>query len=729
MIPKSFRSAGSLAAARRILFAGMSLLCVVPAFSQKVHDAIRPLPAGAVRLDGFFENDIRNSIDHWNKGVVPYAAMVDFFRNGRSQFALGEMWGKAVRSGCMFYRYTADPELKEILSQTVKDLLSTVRPNGSISCVPPEKQPDGPGGDLWERKYVLLGLDRYYDLVEADPAVLRAMTDQADCIIEQVGEPPKVPITSLGWSPNHIESSTLLEPFMRLYNRTGEKRYLDFARYIVSTGGSEGYDIFRQAYDNVPPHEMGGPYPKAYEMMSMFEGAVEYYRVTGDEYVRRSFMNLYDNIRRNEITIVGNGGGDQPYHPAVMGEGWDHTAVEQTNPDITRMMETCVGVTWMKFCSQILRLTGDPSAVDEIEKYIYNGLLGAMKPSGDGFSYVNLFNGEKVTNYGWGTTFGSLPVTCCNLNGPMGLAYIPFVAVMESDRGPVVNLYNAARAELSTPQGDSLSLRIETDFPLSDRVLVRVDPHAASLFTLSLRIPSWSERTVVKVNGKKVRSVEPGAYLSLERIWKPGDRVELAFDMRCRLLDAPRGSNRAGDSFQALVWGPIVLARDENIDPDYDEPVRVVAGKDRVVRVKRVAPTLASTRLEFEVPTDDGPIRMTDYASVNGWEGAHICTWLPVKYPRTGAAERLPERSPRSATMPESPSRDGSRRCPYFVYFFRSNPRKYGRICLFLQRCFFVSLTSCDRTSAFGRRAGAAAKAFVASAPSETACMNLKDKG
>lgn len=631
MIPKSFRSAGPLATARRILFAGMSLLCVVPAFSQKVHDAIRPLPAGAVRLDGFFENDIRNSIDRWNKGVVPYAAMVDFFRNGRSQFALGEMWGKAVRSGCMFYRYTADPELKEILSQTVKDLLSTVRPNGSISCVPPEKQPDGPGGDLWERKYVLLGLDRYYDLVEADPAVLRAMTDQADCIIEQVGEPPKVPITSLGWSPNHIESSTLLEPFMRLYNRTGEKRYLDFARYIVSTGGSEGYDIFRQAYDNVPPHEMGGPYPKAYEMMSMFEGAVEYYRVTGDEYVRRSFMNLYDNIRRNEITIVGNGGGDQPYHPAVMGEGWDHTAVEQTNPDITRMMETCVGVTWMKFCSQILRLTGDPSAVDEIEKYIYNGLLGAMKPSGDGFSYVNLFNGEKVTNYGWGTTFGSLPVTCCNLNGPMGLAYIPFVAVMESDRGPVVNLYNAARAELSTPQGDSLSLRIETDFPLSDRVLVRVDPHAASLFTLSLRIPSWSERTVVKVNGKKVRSVEPGAYLSLERIWKPGDRVELVFDMRCRLLDAPRGSNRAGDSFQALVWGPIVLARDENIDPDYDEPVRVVAGKDRVVRVKRVAPTLASTRLEFEVPTDDGPIRMTDYASVNGWEGAHICTWLPVK--------------------------------------------------------------------------------------------------
>ena len=139
-------------------------------------------------MSGYLEEYIQKSINNWNKGKLPYHEFVNFFRtHAAPQFALGEMWGKAVRSGCMFYRYTADPELKEILSQTVKDLLSTVRPNGSSSCVPPEKQPDGPGGDLWERKYVLLSLDRYYDQVEADPAVLRAMTDQADCFIVQVG--------------------------------------------------------------------------------------------------------------------------------------------------------------------------------------------------------------------------------------------------------------------------------------------------------------------------------------------------------------------------------------------------------------------------------------------------------------------------------------------------------------------------------------------------------------
>ena len=79
-----------------------------------------------------------------------------------------------------------------------------------------------------------------------------------------MGAPPKVPITELGWSPNRIESCSLLEPFMRLYKHTGEQRYLDFARYIVEeAGGSKGYDIFQQAYDNVEPHKMGGPYPKA----------------------------------------------------------------------------------------------------------------------------------------------------------------------------------------------------------------------------------------------------------------------------------------------------------------------------------------------------------------------------------------------------------------------------------------------------------------------------------
>lgn len=617
--------------------AGLMLSCGGDtATSVQTMDKEIPLPPNSIHLTGHLEGYIQNSIANWNKGHLPYHEFVNFFRSQAApQFALGEMWGKAVRSGCMFYRYTKDPELKTILDKTVQDLLSTQNENGSISCTPVDQQPGGVNGDLWERKYVMLGLEEYYQWVNPDSTVLNALKKHADCIIDQIGHAPKTEIVDLGWSatnigyePCHIESSTLLEPFMRLYNWTGEQRYLDFARYIVESGGTKHFDLIQQAYDNTDPYLMSGHYPKAYEMMSMFEGVVEYYRVTGDERCRQAFMNLFNNIRKKEITIIGNAGADQPFHPNVAGEAWGNTAYEQTNPNITRMMETCVGVTWMKFCSQIMRLTGDPAPADEIEKYVYNGLLGAMKPTGDGFSYVNLLNGNKVVNYGWGWHFDDFYVTCCNLNGPMGLAYIPYVAVMTSEEGPIVNLYNAGEVNMNT-RTQPLQLTIDTDFPLTGHVVINVNPEKAENFTMKLRIPSWSQNTALSVNGEKVEAT-PGTYAELNRKWNPGDRIEIDFDMTCRVINAPLGSNRAGDNFQAVVRGPIVLARDENIDPNFDQPVAIQADENGVVAITPVQPTLPSTKMEFLVPTSEGDIHMVDYASVDGWNGSKICTWLPI---------------------------------------------------------------------------------------------------
>ena len=594
----------------------------------KVKDQLTPLSANSIHFDGFFEEYIQKSINNWNKGVVPYPALVEKFRSGREFFAQGEMWGKAVRSGCMFYCYTHDPELKKILKATVKDLLSAQRENGSISCSAIPQQPDGPGGDLWERKYVLLGLDGYYNHVEKDPDVLQAMIEQADCILSQIGPSPKVSIVDQGWSPNHIESSTILEPIMRLYKLTGLDRYLDFAKYIIDEGGAKGFDIIEDAYNNEDPFKIGGVYPKAYEMMSLFEGLVEYYRVTGDEHLKTAFLNLYHNIIEKEITIIGNGGGDQPYHPKVYGEAWDNTAIEQTNPNIERMMETCVGVTWIKLCSQILRLTNDPLAVDMIEKYAYNGLIGAMKPEGDGFSYVNLLNGIKTNKKGWGGVVDSVYVTCCNLNGPMGLAYLPYVAVMNSETGPVVNLYNAATVKAYSPKGDPVTLDIKTDYPGSGEIIINVIPKkTAEKFKVNLRIPKWSKHTNLTINGAP-QNVVAGTYAEIERKWEKGDQIKLILDMRCRIIDAPHGSNRAGDHFQALVRGPIVLARDENIDEGYNHPVSIVS-KDGFVEIIPEQVTLSETKMQFRVPVIDGYISMVDYASVNNWNGKHICTWIP----------------------------------------------------------------------------------------------------
>src|SRR5690606_16416303 len=138
----------------------------------------------------------------------------------------------------------------------------------------------------------------------------------------------------------------------------------------------------------------------------------------------------------------------------------------------------------------ILKWTGDPSAMDYMEKYIYNGLIGAMKPDGTGFSYVNLLNGMKTNIHGWGGKFGNLNVTCCNLNGPMGLAYIPFVAVMNAKAGPVINLYNAGTATVKLTDGNKVKLAIMTDYPRTGNITIKVDPDKAKNFAIKLRIPT-----------------------------------------------------------------------------------------------------------------------------------------------------------------------------------------------------------------------------------------------
>jgi DUF1680 family protein len=607
----------------------MGFVTTATAQNVKVQDVITPLPDGSIHLTNYFENDILNSVEHWNKGVVPYRKLMDFYVTGGSNFALGEMWAKAVRSGSMLYGYTGDQELKKILDNTVSEVFTTVRSNGAISTVPIDKQPNGKCGDMWERKYVMLGLSQYYAHVKKDPKVYQLMINEANSVLDQIGDAPKTPMTTQGWSKNGIESFTVMEPIMRIYKLTGDKKYLDFCTYLIKEGGCKGADLFQEACDNVLPRQMGNGYPKAYEMLSLFEGAVEYYRCTGDERIKKAFMNLFENIKKYEITLIGNGGADQPYYPKWNGEAWDNTALEQSNPNIKRMMETCAGVTWMKLCSQILRITGDPSTVDYIEKYAYNGLLGAMKPGGDGFSYVNLLNGRKVTDIGWGTKVDGMTVTCCNLSGPMGLAYIPYVAVMQSKSGPVINLYNAANVTAKTKKGRDVKFTIDSDFPYNNKVVIEINDVKSEKFDFKLHIPAWSKATAVRVNGKAFNYEYNGKYLSINRKWNNGDKIELTFDMRAKLIDAPHGSNPEAWNYQALQYGPIVLSRDENIDPDYNKPVQIVADANGEVKITPVKPQMSTTRMEFLVPTTTGTIHMVDYSSVNGWNGKKICTWMP----------------------------------------------------------------------------------------------------
>lgn len=171
-----------------------------------------------------------------------------------------------------------------------------------------------------------------------------------------------------------------------------------------------------------------------------------------------------------------------------------------------------------------------------------------------------------------------------------------------------------------------------TDYPIDGQVRIVVEPEKTSDFTIALRIPAWSERTVVSVNGEPLTDLLAGAYLPIHRTWEKGDEITVELDMRARLVEL----NEA----QAIVRGPLVLARDSRFkDGDVDE-ASVIVSKDGYVELTPVqAPDFAW--MAFTVPMVLGtdlegngkarPIHLCDFASAgNTWNQAErYRVWLP----------------------------------------------------------------------------------------------------
>ncbi|HLA39556.1 MAG TPA: beta-L-arabinofuranosidase domain-containing protein, partial [Candidatus Glassbacteria bacterium] len=363
---------------------------------------------------------------------------------------------------------------------------------------------------------------------------------------------------------------------------------------------------------------------KAYEMMSCYEGLCELYRCTGNPDYLQAILNTWENIRDSEINLAG-GGSSQ--------ECWYGGRQRQTIP-VLHPMETCVTVTWIKFCAQLLRLTGEPRFADAIEQAIYNALLGAMTPDGSDFAKYSALRGRRSL----GENQCGMNLHCCNANGPRGLLVAPQVAVMASDEGPVVNLYIAGSATVTLPSGNRVTIVQETDYPLHETVSIRVYPEKPERFTLRLRVPQWSVRTSISAGGAEVSEIAPGSYARITSLWEPGDTVKLALDLRGRVMRDPGGSQQI-----AIMRGPIVLARDsrlsgEDVDAEMQRPV----AEEGFIELQPDSAAAEAFWMVYRVPMVEDPaggqngeeraIRMCDFASTGDIQDASVRyrVWLPV---------------------------------------------------------------------------------------------------
>jgi len=600
-----------------------------------VQDQLQRVEPGAIVLKGHVQERIQQQIQQ-RFDEEDLHSMVEFFAKRENCFASGELWGKNVRSLCRAYRYTLDPRLKAILDTTVADMLATQTPDGCISSFSTDKQPYD--ADLWCRKYVLLALEGYYEITH-DENVMSAMMKMADYTLGQVGPAPKVRIIDTGWAFEGIESSSILEPMVRLYDLTGEQRYLDFAKYIVeSEGGCKRESIFEAVAKGKNVRDIGNngnpkeSIAKQYELISCFEGLTEYFRATGNSAWKEIATRFLRNVLDTETTVIGSGGGLGNYNqgpaPFEQFNNSRNAQVCSTRDGI----EGCSSARWIALNDQLLRVTADSKLADNIESTIYNALLGSIKPDGSRIDYHTRLNGFRPAPQGFKVAINGKDISCCVYNVVDAVAMIPFIAVMNSVSGPVVNLFHSATATVQLPEGNAVQLEIVTEYPKTGPVLINVAPQKTAVFSIRVRIPEWSKETTLLVNGVKT-PVIPGTYADVRREWSAGDKLELNLDMRCRLVLPPEEAEPAAQAYRALVRGPVALARDKRLGDGFNQVAAIVTDAEGHVDATLREPTIPA-QMQLSVPTQGGgSIQVIDFASAGGtWTSdSEYFTWIPLR--------------------------------------------------------------------------------------------------
>lgn len=555
----------------------------------------------------------------------------------------GEFWGKLMRSASLTYRATKNEKLYEAITESVLDMLTAQDDCGRWSTYGFEREFNG--WDMWGRKYVMLGFTYYLDICKNQSLkrkIVRALKRHADYIMKKVGKGRgKVDICLTSGIYGGMNSCSILEPFVKLYELTDDKKYLDFAGYIVSTGFSKDFNLYESCLNKTAyPYQF--KHTKAYEMMSCFEGLLEYYKIVGDENYLTAVKNFVDMIVETDYTLIGCSG--------CTHELFDNSSVKQTEYSDGVMQETCVTVTFIKLLTKLYALTGDSKYINYIEKSGYNALFGAVNNEkqtmkrtlglvwkGDEAvatphdpypfdSYSPLYLGQRAKKVGGfmvmqnGKTYG-----CCASIGGAGTAIFTLDGVVKTDDGVAVNLYNDCVYK-TTILGSKFSLSIKAD--VYGKPSAKITVKAQSVKTaLKLRIPDWMENLKITVDDDEVPVTTENGYLTIDKVWT-NEAIVLSYKTPVKAVVL--------NDKVAFTRGPITLCRDERFGEDMNLPISVKIKKDGTVpSAKVVKNEVFDGNLAVKIPTTDGgKITLTDYSQAGKNYDCDNCTisvWNEIK--------------------------------------------------------------------------------------------------
>jgi len=340
---------------------------------------------------------------------------------------------------------------------------------------------------------------------------------------------------------------------VELYRTSGETKYLDFSRYLLS-----GVDRDRLHLKDSEIHSMfsGKPFTSHTEFegqviraLNAASGATDFLAESGDPAYRHALDLLWSDLTLRKLSITGG---------VATQSGGEFFAAPYDIPNGANS-EPCSAVASVAWSFRMLALTGEARYADVLEQSLYNGALAGGSTASRLACYRTFLgaNAERIR--------GANPdADCCPLSAEVLTESLSGYLYATSRDGLYINLYNSSELNWHLEDDVGIKLTQTTDYPWDGEVKLALHPEKPVQFTLHLRWPSWASSAELSVNGNRI-PVEsgPGTYIPITRTWQPGDNVRLEFPMQTVSM---RANTRVSGLYGkiAVLRGPLVYVLEQN---------------------------------------------------------------------------------------------------------------------------------------------------------------------
>lgn len=335
---------------------------------------------------------------------------------------------------------------------------------------------------------------------------------------------------------------------VRLYRITGEKKYLDLAKFFIDCRGKIPNSKQFYSQNHIPFVQQTEAVGHAVRAAYLYSGVADVAALTGNKEYIDAIDKIWENTVTKKFYITGGIGA------LHAGEAF---GADYELPNLTAYNETCAAIANVYWNYRMFLLHGDAKYIDVLERSLYNNVISGIGLDGKTFFYPNPLESNAKYAFNYGNKLSREPwfdCSCCPTNLCRFMASVPGYIYAQKQEDIYVNLFIGSKTTFKL-QKTSVVLSQQSNYPWEGNVSIQVNPTKKTDFSLCLRIPGWArnqpvpgdlyryvastpEEIVVKVNGKAVAYTTREGYAVISRQWKKGDKVEYTLPMNIHRVEA-----------------------------------------------------------------------------------------------------------------------------------------------------------------------------------------------